>query len=163
MSSKKVFDFVVVLFILSASINDNLGNTLFVCIGELFTEFVCFGIDFYLMPLVLELSCELKDGFFIVFKVEDEGISYGFLFTWEATKDFAEYSTDPYTSSHSAIVLSFGINIASQVLIPSSSTNRASLRFLGKACFKNCPCIVVQSSDNFHVYASLKRTIKCSL
>lgn len=118
-----IFDFVDAVCDFALSTDDNKGDAFFVSIGELFSEFIWMRIEFKVFPLIFEVVDERESGFKTIFKIYNEKIRNRLLGWLVAIKDSAQNSANPDTSSNSAVVLPFRIDIASEVLVSSSTTD----------------------------------------
>ena len=118
-----IFYFIDSLIFFSLSADNDKRDSFFVCIGKLFSKFVWMWIVFKIMSLRFEVSNERESGFKTIFKIEDEIVCNSLLFEIGFVKDSTENSTDPDTSSNSAVILSFRIDVSSKVGISSSSAD----------------------------------------
>ena len=118
-----IFYFIDSLLFFSLSADNDKRDSFFVCIGKLFSELIWMWIVFKIMSLRFEVSNERESGFKTIFKIEDEIICNSLLFEVGLIKDSTENSTNSDTSSNSAVILPFRIDVSSKVGISSSSAD----------------------------------------
>ena len=118
-----IFYFIDSLLFFSLSADNDKRDSFFVCIGKLFSKFVWMWIVFKIMSLRFEVCNERESGFKTIFKIYDQVICNSLLFEISFVKDSTENSTDTDTSSNSAVILPFSVDISSKVGISSSSAD----------------------------------------
>ena len=118
-----IFYFIDSLLFFSLSADNDKRDSFFVCIGKLFSELIWMWIVFKIMSLRFEVRYERESGFKTIFKIEDEIVCNSLLFEIGFVKDSTENSTDTDTSSNSAVILPFRIDVSSKVGISSSSAD----------------------------------------
>ena len=118
-----IFYFIDSLLFFSLSADNDKRDSFFICIGKLFSKFVWMWIVFKIMSLRFEVRYERESGFKTIFKIEDEIVCNSLLFEIGFVKNSTENSTDTDTSSNSAVVLSFRIDVSGKVGISSSSAD----------------------------------------
>ena len=120
-----IFYFIDSLLFFSLSADNDKRNSFFICIGKLFSEFIWVRIVFKIVSLRFELRYERESGFKTIFKIYDQIICNSLLFEICFIKNSTENSADPDTSSYSAVILSFSIDISGEICISSSTTDRS--------------------------------------
>ena|GEM_PF-2110057 len=118
-----IFYFIDSLLFFSLSADNDKRDSFFIRIGKLFSKFVWMWIVFKIMSLRFEVRYERESGFKTIFKIEDEIVCNSLLFEIGFVKDSTENSTDTDTSSNSAVILPFRIDVSSKVGISSSSAD----------------------------------------
>ena len=118
-----IFYFIDSLLFFSLSADNDKRDSFFIRIGKLFSKFVWMWIVFKIMSLRFEVRYERESGFKTIFKIEDEIVCNSLLFEIGFVKDSTENSTDTDTSSNSAVIMPFRIDVSSKVGISSSSAD----------------------------------------